>query len=316
MPSFHLPTGVAAALLRPYFWLTFNVHLPVPVQRKLLDLAAPLQTMPPGSVVRKTTLAGRPAERVTVGATERRTAVLYLHGGAYTVGSLASHRSLAAHLARESGSVVYLLDYRLAPENPFPAGLEDAVAAYLELVTEHGYTADSVAIGGDSAGGGLSLATTGRLVHRHGVTPSALALIAPWSDPTDRTSLLSRDVVINTAWAYDAADKYLGSGDPSTPGYAPFHDDLTGFPPTIIHVGRDEILYPQAIALRDKLDLSGVHVHLTEFARLWHVAHAQASLVREAADAVADLGEFLSARFGSGRERSGMSAEPGASNLD
>lgn len=313
MPSLDLPTSVAAALLRPFFWAAFNVHLPVRVQRKLLDLGAPIQTVPSDAVVRKTTLAGRPAERITVGATERRTAVLYLHGGAYTVGSLASHRSLAAHLARESGSVVYLLDYRLAPENPFPAGLEDAVAAYLELVTEYGYTPDSVAIGGDSAGGGLALAATGRLVHRHGVTPSALALIAPWGDPTDRTSLRGRDVVINTAWAYDAADKYLGSGDPSAPGYAPLHDDLMGFPPTIIHVGREEILYPQAIALRDKMDLSGVDVHLTEFARLWHVAHAQASLVREAADAVADLGEFLSTRFDC--ERSGVSTEPGASNL-
>lgn len=297
MPSLNIPTGVAAALLRPFFWVAFNAHLPVPAQRRILDMGAPIQTVPSDAVVRQTTLAGRPAERITVGATERRTAVLYLHGGAFAVGSLASHRSLAAHLARESGSAVYLLDYRLAPENPFPGGLEDSVAAYLELVTEHGYEPESVSIAGDSAGGGLALATTGRLIHQHGVTPSSLGLIAPWSDPTDR-SMHGRDLVINVKWAYACADMYLGSADPSTPGYAPLHDDLTGFPPTIIHIGRDEILYPQAVALREKLASSGVDVQITEFARLWHVAHAQASLVREARDAVADLGEFLAGHFG------------------
>ncbi|MFD4367867.1 alpha/beta hydrolase [Rhodococcus sp. NPDC058521] len=311
MSAIQLPTGFAAAALRPFFRLAFNSHLPISVQRILLDLGAPLQTMPDGSVVRKTTLAGRPVERITVGATRRKTAVLFLHGGAYTVGSLASHRSLAAHLSRESGSVVYLLDYRLAPENPFPAGLEDAEAAYLELVTEHGYTPDQVAISGDSAGGGLTLATAERLVHRHGVTPAALGLIAPWADPTDRSSLRDRDVVINTAWAYDAAAKYLGGGDPSATGYAPLHDDLSGLPPTIIHIGLQEVLYPQAIALRDKLKVSGVDVRVTEFARLWHVAHAQASLVREARDAVADLGKFL----GTHLSGSGVSVEPGARNV-
>ncbi|NLE82361.1 MAG: alpha/beta hydrolase [Rhodococcus sp.] len=298
MPSLNIPTSVAAALLRPFFWVAFNSHLPVPVQRKILDMGAPIQLMPPDAVVRKTALAGRPAERITVGATEPQTAVLYLHGGAFAVGSFASHRSLAAHLARESGSAVYLLDYRLAPENPFPAGLEDAEAAYLELVTEHGFDPDAVAVAGDSAGGGLALATTGRLVHRHGVTPSALGLIAPWADPTDRT-LRDRDLVINARWAYACADMYRRSADPSTPGYAPLNDDLTGFPPTIIHAGRDEILYPQAVALREKLASSGVDVQMTEFTRLWHVAHAQASLVREAADAVADLGGFLAGHFGS-----------------
>ncbi|QDQ91546.1 alpha/beta hydrolase [Rhodococcus sp. WB9] len=295
--SFHLPLPVVATALRPFYRLSLNARLPHTVQRAILDLGAPLQQVPAGAVVRPTSLAGRPAERITVGATERRTAVLYLHGGAYTIGSLATHRSLAAHIARESGSVVYTLDYRLAPEHPFPAGLEDAVAAYLELNTEHGYETEQLAIAGDSAGGGLTVATARRLIDRHGVAPAALALIAPWVDPGRQDTSRDRDLVVNTEWSFDAAEKYLGNGDAHDPGYAPLHGNLAGLPPTLIHVGVDEVLYPQIMEFVDKLNESDVDVTLTEYARLWHVAHLQASLVREAADAVAELGAFLGSQM-------------------
>ncbi|WP_084721622.1 alpha/beta hydrolase [Rhodococcus marinonascens] len=291
--SLHLPLPVVAAALRPFYRLSLNARLPYDVQRALLELGAPLQRMPPGAVVRPTSLAGRPAERITVGATERRTAILYLHGGAYTIGSPATHRSLAAHLAEESGAAVYTLDYRLAPEHPFPAGLEDAVAAYLELNTEHGYETGQLTIAGDSAGGGLTVATARRLIDRHGVTPAALALISPWVDPGRRDTPSDRDLVVNTAWSVDAAEKYLGDGDASDPGYAPMLGDLKGLPPILIHVGVQEVLHPQIMEFVDKLEQSNVDVRLTEYARLWHVAHLQASLVREAADAVAELGQYL-----------------------
>ncbi|QNG18095.1 alpha/beta hydrolase [Rhodococcus triatomae] len=301
-----LPLPVVAAALKPFYRLSLNARLPYGVQRSLLDLAAPLQQLPAGAVVRSTTLAGRPAERITVGATERRTAVLYLHGGAYTIGSLATHRSLAAHLARESSSVVYTLDYRLAPEHPFPAGLEDAVAAYLELVTEHGFAPESIAVAGDSAGGGLALATARRLIDRHGVTPAALGLIAPWVDPASRETEKDRDLVINTRWSFDAAEKYLGAGDPNDEGYAPLHGNLRDLPPTIIHIGVDEVLYPQVMELSRRLDAAGVAVHTTEYEKLWHVAHLQASILREAADAVTELGSHL---------RSHMRVEPVARDV-
>ncbi|MFZ2177823.1 MAG: alpha/beta hydrolase [Rhodococcus sp. (in: high G+C Gram-positive bacteria)] len=292
-----LPLTVVAGALRPYFRLSLNARLPYRVQRALLELGAPLQQMPPGAVVRETVLAGRPAERVTVGATDRPTAVLYLHGGAYTIGSPATHRSLAAHLARESGSVVHTLDYRLAPENPFPAGLEDAVAAYLELTTEHGFEPGQLAIAGDSAGGGLTVATARRLIDHHGVTPAALGLISPWVDPGRRNTAKDRDLVINTAWSSDAAAKYLGTGDVRDAGFAPLHGNLKGLPPTLVHVGLEEVLYPQIMEFVEKLEASVVDVTLTEYARLWHVAHLQASLVKEAAGAVAELGAFLASQM-------------------
>ena len=267
--------------------------------------------MPDGAVSQKLTLAGRPAERITVGATERSTAVLYLHGGAFTIGSIATHRSLAAHLARESSSAVYVLDYRLAPENPYPAGLGDAVAAFRELVESHGYTADRIAIAGDSAGGGLSVATARHLVD-DGVTPAALALISPWVDPGARDAVISRDIVVNTAWSYSAAEAYLGDGDPLDQGYAPLLGDLTGLPPIVMHVGTAEVLYSQIVTFRDKLLASGVELEYVEYEKLWHVAHLQASILREAADAVRHMGAFLAQRLTSSQS---AVAEPTRSDI-
>lgn len=293
MNTFTLPLPVVAFLLKPYFRLAFNSRLPYRVQRLLLEAGAPLQQVPAGTVVRPLELACRPAERITVGATERPSAVLYLHGGAYTLGSLNTHRSLAAHLARESSRAVFTLDYRLAPENPYPAALDDAAAAYMQLITEFDYRPEQVAIAGDSAGGGLAVATALRLIERHGVQPGALALISPWVDPGDRSAGKAADLVVNTSWSFDAADAYLGHGNCSDPGYAPMHGNLETLPPTRIHIGSDEVLHPQVVEFAAKLTAAGVDVSLVEYARLWHVAHAQASLVSEAADAVADLGQFL-----------------------
>ncbi|MFD4179567.1 alpha/beta hydrolase, partial [Rhodococcus sp. NPDC058514] len=222
-------------------------------------------------------------------------AVLYLVGGGYTLGSLATHRSLAAYLARESESAVFVLDYRLAPEDPYPAGLEDAVDAYLELLIEHGYTADQVAIAGDSAGGGLTVATARRLIDVHDVRPAALGLIAPWVDPSARDAPFERDLVISAAWGAISSAAYLGGGDPTDPGYAPLRGELAGLPPTIVHVGTTEVLYPQVVELVDKLRAAGVPVEFTEYPQLWHVAHLQASILREANEAVRELGDFLRA---------------------
>lgn len=311
MKTFYLPLPLVAASLKPFYRLALNDRLSISVQRKLLELAAPIQTLPEGTVVQRSTLAGRPVERVTVGATERSTAILYLHGGGYTLGSAATHRSLAAHLARESASAVYVLEYRLAPENPYPAGLNDAVAAYRELLTAHGFTADRVAIAGDSAGGGLTVAAARRLVD-DGIKPAALGLIAPWVDPGARDAPFARDLVISTNWSYNAAEAYLADGDPLDQGFAPLNGDLTGLPPTVIHVGTTEVLYPQVVAFHDKLLESNVEVEYVEYEKLWHVAHLQASILREAAEAVHHMGAFLGARL---RASEVVLPQPASSNI-
>lgn len=293
LPSPQLSPRVARTLLRPLFRVVLSPRWSVPTHRRLLDFASPLQRLPKDAVVQKITLAGRPAERITVGATERSTAILYLHGGAYTAGSPATHRSLAAYLAAAAESAVYVLDYRLAPEHPYPAALDDAEAAYLELVSEHGFEVARTAIAGDSAGGGLTAATAHRLLARHRITPPAIGLLSPLADPAARDLPDVNDVVINKGWVYSSADAYLGDRDPEDPGYAPMHADPAGLPPTLIQVGTEEMLYPQVLRYAEKLRDAGVDVTLVEQRELWHVAPLQASLVREAADAIGDFGRFL-----------------------
>src|SRR5271166_4026566 len=268
MPTIRLPRRAVGAALWLSYGLTLNHRLPFRIQRKMIDAIAPMQTLPTGTVTRAMILGGRPAEKVTVGA-DNGTAVLYLHGGGYTIGSLATHRSLAAHIARDA-----------------------AVAAFCDLLDNHGYTPDHVAIGGDSAGGGLSLTAARRLIDRHDVRPAALALIAPWVDPTADTAR-KRDLVVNARWSHACAQAYLGAGDPDDAGYAPLRANLTGLPPTLVHVGTHEVLYPQVVELVDKLRLAGVDVTFTELPQLWHVAHLQASLVKEAAFAAHQLTVFV-----------------------
>ncbi|TSE01885.1 alpha/beta hydrolase [Skermania sp. ID1734] len=296
-----LPSPVVGALLRPCYRLALNHRLPFTVQRQLLDAIAPVQTLPPGARRARLTLGGRPVERWT-GSTATRGAVLYLHGGGYTVGSFRTHRSVAAYLSRAAGAPVYLLDYRLAPEHPYPAAVDDAVAAFDELISVHGYPPGQIAIAGDSAGGGLAVATTRRLVDA-GTVPAALAVMAPWVDPND-TEVGQYDLVLNTYWSKACALAYLGAGDPNDPGYAPLLGPLEGLPPTLIHVASDELLRDQAVALADKLHAAGVDARLVEQPRLWHVAHLQAALVREAREAVDDLGTFIKQRL------EAMSVEP------
>jgi monoterpene epsilon-lactone hydrolase len=289
----YVPRGIAVFNLAPFYRIILRPEAGVEFARDWLDSVAPIQPLPAGTVAEKITLGGRPAERITVGATVRPRAVLYLHGGGYTLGSIATHRSLAAHLAQQSGAVVFLLDYRLAPEHPYPAALEDTVAAYLDIINNHGFTPEQVGIGGDSAGGGLTAAAARLLIDEHDMTPGALAMLSPLTDPKDETLPPSRDLMISQEWLHHSADQYLGDGDAKAPGFAPMHAQLVGLPATLVHVGLEEILRPQVRRFVEKALAAGVEVTYTELKHLWHAGHTQAGVVREAAEAVQAVGEFL-----------------------
>ncbi|MGW4719524.1 alpha/beta hydrolase [Nocardia sp. NPDC004260] len=292
MRDIDLPLPLARAVLNPIFRVTLNKRLPFTVQRRLLDVTSRAQLLPAGAVVRPVHLGGRPAERIDFADTSEHGAVLYLHGGGYAVGSVATHRSLAARLARDVGCAVYVLDYRLVPEHPFPAALDDAEAAFLELVATSGLRPDQIAVSGDSAGGGLSLALAQRLIARHGQTPAALGLIAPWADPNEIPER-DRDLVINRPWSRACAAAYLGDGDSADPAYAPLTGELRGLPPTYVQVDVSELLHRQCVALVAALREAGVHVRCTESKGLWHVAQLQAALAAPAAAALCELAEFL-----------------------
>ncbi|MFI9509290.1 alpha/beta hydrolase [Nocardia sp. NPDC052566] len=296
MRDIAIPLPIARTVLNPVFRITLHHRLPRPILRKLVDVVALGQALPTGTHLERLRLGGRPAARITVGANGAERpgdtgVVLYLHGGGYTFGSITSHRSLAAHLARATGYPVYLPEYRLAPEHPCPAAVDDAEAAFLELVAL-GHPPNRIAIAGDSAGGGLSLALAQRLRDRHGIRPAALGLIAPAVNPKaipDRP----RDLVLSNPLMHACAAAYLGDGDDRTPGYAPLFGGLDGLPPTYVQVDVSEMLYEQCVALVAGLRESGVDVRFTESHGLWHVAQLQAALVTEAAAAVVELADFL-----------------------
>jgi len=290
MPT--LPLPVVRAMLRPYYRLTFHHRMPWATQRALLNAAARCQPLPAGTTVHRLTLGDRRGERISVGPTTGPGAVLYLHGGGYTVGSIATHRSLAAHLAREIRRPVYLLDYRLAPEPPYPAALEDAVSAFDALAGFTDHPAESIALAGDSAGGGIALAAAQWLTAHRPHPPAALALISPWTDPNLRSER-DRDLVVNRRWGFACAAAYLGNGDSSDPRYAPLSGSMAGLPPTYVFTSTHELLYSQCLQVAVSLRRAGVRMRYVESPTLWHAAQAQAGLVTAAAESLRDIGEFL-----------------------
>jgi acetyl esterase/lipase len=292
----HVPRFLVRACAFPFYRVALNHRMPARIGRRILDSSGGVQWVPRGTVVRRITLAGRPCERTTVGATERPRAVLYLHGGGYTVGSPRLYRATAAHLAQASGAVVYNLDYRLAPEHPFPAAWEDAVAAFRELVEIHGYEPSRIAVAGDSAGGGLAAAAAITLVQQ-GISPGALALFSPWTDPSNEEHEIRRDFVTNHTWGRASATAYRGDADPKDPRYAPMHGDLAGLPPTLIQYAATEMLRPEIVRFAERAEAAGVDVELAESPHLWHSAQVLAGTMRGATEVVHEAGAFLRARL-------------------
>jgi acetyl esterase/lipase len=287
----HLPRRVVVGLCGPTYRVSLNARRSVVAQRRLTEASVRLNRIPRGTEVEQLTLGGRPGERVTLGVGEPPRAVLYLHGGGYVIGSARMYRVLAAHLSRSAGAVVYSLDYRLAPEHPYPAALDDAVTAFRDLVASHGYRPDQIAIAGDSAGGGLAVATA-RALTDAGQRPAALALLSPWTDPSDH-DLPDRDFVVNRTWGTNCAALYRGDAEPTDPGYAPMHADLAGLPPMLVQYGATEMLHAQIERFIARAKDAGSTVHTVESSTLWHSAQVLAGMLRDATDAVHDIGVFL-----------------------
>jgi monoterpene epsilon-lactone hydrolase len=288
--------GAVRGLVRP----VLGPRTPVRAQRWWLDVVTRLTPLADGVVVRTGELGGRPAEVLVPRDGDPGRAVLYLHGGGFTIGSPATHRALAAHLAAASGATVHLLDYRLAPEHPFPAALDDAVAAYRGLVTRGADPARTV-VAGDSAGGWLALAAALRLRDAGDPLPAALGLVSPWLDllgtswPAGRT-----DAMLRPAWLRRCAADFAGAAGPRAPQFALLSADLAGLPPMTVHVGSEEILLDDAVRLARAARTAGVAVDLRRLDGLWHVAHASAGTVRASTAAVDALGATLAARLAAG----------------
>ena len=253
---------------------------------------------PPGISVEPITLARRPAERLTPEGANPGWTVLYLHGGGYCCGSPDTHRGVAGALGIATAATVVTLDYSLGPEEPFPAAVEDAVRAVEEL-TEQG---QRVALAGDSAGGGLSVATAVALRERQGPRPVALAVFSPWADLSQSAASMATKADVDPMLTEAALDQYaaayLAGADDRDPLASPLYADLAGLPPLLVQVGTDEVLLDDSTSLAAVAADAGVAVTLRVWPEMVHVFQAfPPEIVPEATEALDAAGAFLARHF-------------------
>jgi acetyl esterase/lipase len=237
-------------------------------------------------------LGGVSALRVTAAGASGDRLLVHLHGGAYVIGSPQTYTALAGQLSAATGATVVLPDYRLAPEHPYPAAVDDAEAVWDALLAG-GAAPGSVIVGGDSAGGGLALALALRLREAGGALPAALVLLCPWLDLGSRRGEANRDPALTAAWLDRSARAYVGGADPTVPELAPLHADLAGLPPLVIQSGGDDLLAIDARRMAERAVAAGVQVQHREFAGAWHDFQVLYGKLREADDALSELGALL-----------------------
>jgi len=258
-----------------------------------LTAAAPLVE---GAQSEAVDAAGVPAEWVWVeGAAAERT-ILYLHGGGYVVGSINTHRGLAGRIAKAADARVLLIDYRLGPEDPFPAAVDDATAAYGWLL-DQGIAPGSLSIGGDSAGGGLTFATLIALRDAGTKLPASAFALSPWVDleglGESMTTKTEEDPMVQKDGLVMMGQLYLGGADPKTPLASPLYADLTGLPPMLVQVGTAETLLDDSTRIAEVARQAGVQLELDPFEEMIHVFQAFAPALPEALDAIEKIGAFV-----------------------
>lgn len=251
---------------------------------------------PKGVQVQATELGGCPGEWLRPAGAAQGSVILYLHGGAYITGSCHTHRGLAGHIAQAARLDCFLLDYRLAPEHPFPAAVDDAYAAYLALHRQD--PTRRIVLAGDSAGGGLALALALRLRDAGHPAPGAMALLSPWTDltlslPTHHSKAAVDPFFPDTSTLAMAAQLYAGNQNLRQPLVSPHFAPLHGLPRTLIHVGEHEALLGDAQALAATMQAAGSPVQLQEFEGMWHVWQLFAGRFAEADASIKQLGTFL-----------------------
>jgi monoterpene epsilon-lactone hydrolase len=244
-------------------------------------------------------VAGIRGEWVSAPGADPGRTILYLHGGGYTIGSIESHREMVSRIARASQARALLVDYRLAPENPFPAAVQDATAAYRWLLAE-GVDPARTVIAGDSAGGGLTAATLVALRDAGDPLPAAGVCVSPWTDMEasgeSMTTNADKDHMISRELSLQGAASYVGEADRRDPLASPIHADLTGLPPLLIQVGGDEVLLDDSTRLAAKAEADGVDVTLEVWPEMPHVWHFFAIMLPEGRQAIDAIGEFVRAR--------------------
>jgi epsilon-lactone hydrolase len=270
------------------------------VRRRMARLARLVPPPPRGTELITVDAGGVQAERVATPRSGPDRYIMHLHGGAHLLGFPAMFRDFTWRIADAAGARVLCLDYRLAPEHPFPAAIEDVMTAYRWLISEHAEPRH-VAFVGDSSGGGLALASMMRLRDEGSPLPAAAVVLSPWTDLalTGRSLAESAfpDPMVPVDLMPKAVELYLAGADPRSPYASPLYGNPAGLPPALILVSSDEALRDDAVRMAEHLRAAGCDVDLEIWPRLFHVWPMFARILPEGRAAIARIGAFLHARL-------------------
>jgi len=257
------------------------------------------ERVPADIICEKVKAGGVDAEWIAAPGANADRVILYLHGGGYVIGSINTHRAMVSRIARASNARALAIDYRLAPEHPFPAAVEDATAAYRWLLAQ-GYKPGKIIIAGDSAGGGLTIVLLLAIRDAGLPMPAGAVPISPWTDlegtgESVRTRA-ARDVMVTIENLTGSAKQYYGTHDPKDPLVSPVHGNFRGLPPMLIQVGDAEILLDDSTRVAKSAKAAGVEVELEVWDDMPHVWHVFAKLLPEGQQAIDKIGKFVIAR--------------------
>ena len=267
-------------------------------QRAIFEEMMAATPVPADVTTSSGSLGGIPVINVATAGADRDWAIFYLHGGAYAVGTAASSVGLASDLARRTGARLVTVDYRLAPEHPYPAAIDDAVAAYHGLL-DSGLDAAAIMIAGESAGAGLAVATLVALKPAGLPQPAGALLMSPWADLTLSGDSIREKAAVDPALTPEGlhrrAGDYVADGDRTADLASPIFADLAGLPPLLIQAGSHEILLDDATRLATRAAAADVAVRLEVTPGVPHVFQAFAAILDEGDAALTSAGEFLRA---------------------
>ena len=268
--------------------------LPIAERRRIDDQAGDQFPLPTGLVVEPISTANVKGEWVKAQGVRADSVLLYLHGGAYIFCSPRSHRHLVAAISEATNSAAFALDYRLAPEHPFPAAVEDSVSTYRWLL-DQGFAPNRITIAGDSAGGGLTIATMLSLRDAGLPLPAAGICISPWVDLTlaGASYTANAEAIATRDRLAGYAELYMNELDPRHPLASPIFGNLTDLPPLLIQVGAAEPFYDDSIALDAIAKASGVETNLEIWPEMIHVWHYFYPMLTEGRQAITRIGEFV-----------------------
>lgn len=270
-------------------------------RRAAIDVLGTMLGRAPGTSVEDVDAAGVPARWVTPDAASGTPvgsgpAVLWLHGGGYNIGSAGSHTPVASHLAAALGAPVLIADYRLAPEHPHPAAIDDATTVWEWLVAQ-GYDAGALGVAGDSAGGGLALALAMRLRDNGSALPAALALLCPWVDLTDAYVVAEERAAADVVLSADLLAAWAGTYAADTPlddvTISPLSGNLAGLPPMLVHAAGRDVLCDQALQLAADASAAGSPIEIDVADDMIHAWHLFAGAFPEAGDSLAAVAAWL-----------------------